>query len=117
MLLCLCPYLKISLTDLEASENFTKNTIWPVSKNKLENVDKKGSLGLCLSSLHSSVEHLIEPYAKLDPADGTSTWDSLHSHSSESLGTSGKLFPSLGIWRSGQSGCNSMASCHPLYPY
>lgn len=66
--------------------------------------DKKGTLGLCLSSLHLSGEHLMQPYGKLDPADGTSTWDSLHPLSSGSLVTLGKLLPGLGIWRSGQRG-------------
>jgi len=109
---CLCPYLKISLTDLEAAENFTKNTRWPVSKYKLENKDKKGTLHLRCSSLHLSGEHLIMPDGELDPADDN-TWDSLHPLSSRGLLTLGKPLPTLDTLRAGQGGQAAEASCHP----
>lgn len=101
--MCLCPYLKISLTDLEAGENFTKNTHWPVSKYKLENKDKTSTLSLCYSSLHLSGEHLIMPDGELDPAEDD-TWDRLHPLNLGGLLTLGMPLPGLSIGRSAQRG-------------
>ena len=114
--MCLCPYLKISLTDLEAGENFTKNTRWPVSKYKLENKDKKGTLSLCYSSLRLSGKHLIMLGRELDPADDD-TWDSLHPLSSGGTPHFRKAAPRarhLEIWTKRLSCRGIVSSLAPL---